>query len=169
MNPSSMARCGVRTAYRLAPRTRELAAATAVTQAPGVVQLEYLNGTVSAWFVSTDTIPKGSTIALTVAHDNKTEIDGNALSITADVGPGQSYLLPNVSTFGDLWPSGVVTYAVFLTINGKNSQSAADFGVGVTRGYSDLQSVLPLIASTSQSISGGKDLLLAVKRNLTRG
>ena len=163
MDPSSLVRSGVRTEHRLASRTRKLEAATAVTQAPGVVQLEYLNGTVSAWFVSTATIPKGSSIALTVAHDNGTEIDCDALNISADVGPGQSYLLPNISSFGDLWSSGVVTYAVFLTINGKDSQSAADFGVGVARTYSDLQSVQPLIASASQSIGAGKDVTVAIK------
>src|SRR5712671_2666510 len=103
MSPSSLARSGVRGVHSFAPRARKIADATAVTQAPGVVQLEYLNGTVTAWFVSTATIPKGSAIALTVAHDNGTEIDGDALNITADVGPGQSYLLPNVSSFGDLW------------------------------------------------------------------
>jgi len=163
ISPSSLARSGARGSHSLAPRARKLADATAVTQAPGVVQLEYLNGTVIAWFVSTGTIPKGSSIALTVAHDNGTEIDGDALNITADVGPGQSYLLPNVNSFGDLWSSGVITYAVFVTINGKDSQAATDFGVGVARSYSDLQSVQPLIVSASQSISGGKDVILAIK------
>ncbi len=167
ISPSSLARSGARGSRSFAPRARKLADATAVTQAPGVVQLEYLNGTVIAWFVSTGTIPKGSSIALTVAHDNGTEIDGDALNITADVGPGQSYLLPNVNSFGDLWSSGVITYAVFVTINGKDSQAAADFGVGVARSYSDLQSVQPLIASASQSISGSKDVTLAIKGTFT--
>ena len=88
VKPSSLARSGARGAHHLAARTT--ANATTVTQAPGVVQLEYLNGAVTAWFVSTATIPKGSSIAITVAHDNGTEIDCDPLNLTADVAPGSS-------------------------------------------------------------------------------
>src|SRR5881394_2027906 len=110
VRPSSLAKTGARGTHRLA------AHATAVAQAPGVVQLEYLNGAVTAWFVTTATIPKGSSIAITVAHDNGTEIDCDPLSLPADVAPGESYLLPTVTSFGDLWSDGVITYAVFVTV-----------------------------------------------------
>src|SRR5437868_2247705 len=97
VKPSALAKTGSRGARHLA------AHATAVAQAPGVVQLEYLNGAVTAWFVTTATIPKGSSLAVTVAHDNGTEIDCDPLTLTADVQAGESYLLPTVTSFGDLW------------------------------------------------------------------
>lgn len=161
VKPSSLARSGARSKHRLAPH------ATAVAQAPGVVQLEYLNGSVTAWFVTTATIPRGSSIAITVAHDNGTEIDCDPLTLDADAAPGTSYLLPSVTSFGDLWSDGVITYAVFVTANGKDSQAAADFGVGVARSYSDLQSVVPLITSTVQGLGAGNDVTLAIKGSFT--
>src|SRR6185436_14218885 len=56
-----------------------------LAQAPGVVQLQYLNGTVIGWFVNTRTIPKGSTIALTVVHDNGSQIDCDSLTLDSDL------------------------------------------------------------------------------------
>jgi hypothetical protein len=163
---ASLAPSGVRSHTRVQKRATNGVSAT-VTQAPGVVQLQYLNGTVIGWFVNTRTIPKGSSLALTVVHDNGTEIDCDALNLTADLPPGQSYVLPNVSSFGDLWSSGVVTYAVYVTTNGQESQSAADFAVGASRNYADLQNVSPLIASASQAINTGNDVILSIRGAFT--
>ena len=159
---ASLTPSGARSHARLQKRATDGVSAT-LAQGPGVVQLQYLNGTVTGWFVSTRTIPKGSSIALTVVHDNGTEIDCDAMTLNADLSPGQSYTLPNVSSFGDLWSSGVVTYAVYVTINGQESQSAADFAVNAARNYADLQQVSPLIASASQSINNGKDVVLSIR------
>jgi hypothetical protein len=115
------------------------------------------------WFVNTKPLPKGSTLALSVVHDNGSEIDCDPLTITADLDAGQSYLLPNVTSFGDLWSSGVVTYVVYVTINGQESQAGADFTVGGARNYADLQQVVPLITSAAQSLSGSNDMMLAIK------
>jgi hypothetical protein len=84
-----------------------------------------------------------------------------------NVPAGSSYLLPSVTSFGDLWSDGVITYVVFVTANGKDSQAAADFGVGVARSYADLQNVQPLIASTVQGIGAGNDVTLAIKGSFT--
>src|SRR6266540_3615286 len=124
-------------AARVQKRASDGVSAT-LAQAPGVVQLHYFNGTLIGWFVNTRTIPKGSSIALSVVHDNGSAIDSDPLTLDSDLPPGQSYLLPNVSTFGDLWTSGVVTYVVYVTINGQETQAAADFAVGAVRNYSDL-------------------------------
>jgi hypothetical protein len=132
-----------------------------------VVQIEYLNGTVIGWFVNTRTIPKGSTIALSIVHDNGSEIDCDALTLDSDLQPGQSYLLPNVSSFGDLWSSGIVTYVVYVTTNGQETQAAADFAVGAARNYSDLQNVSPLITSASQTVNSGKDVVLTIRGAFT--
>ena len=154
-------------AARLQQRATTGGISAAAVQAPGVVQLEYLNGTAIGWFVNTKTIPKGSSIALSVIHDNGSEIDCDAVTLTSDLAPGQSYLLPNVTSFGDLWSSGVVTYAVTVTINGQDSQAAADFGVGASRNYADLQQVAPLIAAASQTINSASDVILAIKGAFT--
>jgi hypothetical protein len=149
-------------AARVQKRASDGVSAT-LAQAPGVVQLHYFNGTLIGWFVNTRTIPKGSSIALSVVHDNGSAIDSDPLTLDSDLPPGQSYLLPNVSTFGDLWSSGVVTYVVYVTINGQETQAAADFAVGAARNYSDLQKVSPLIASASQAISSAKDVVLTIR------
>src|SRR5258706_13568675 len=146
LSPSTLSPSGARShalqsggrVARLQKRATTGGVAATVVQAPGVVQLEYLNGTVIGWFVNTRTIPKGSTLALSVVHENGSEIDCDPLTLNADVAPGQSNLLPNVSSFGDLWSSGVVTYVVFVTMNGQDSQVAADFAVGATRNFADL-------------------------------
>ena len=159
---ASLTPSGARSHPRVQKRATDGVSAT-LAQAPGVVQLQYLNGTVTGWFVNTRTIPKGSSIALTVVHENGTQIDCDALTLNADLPPGQSYVLPNVSSFGDLWSSGLVTYAVYVTINGQETQAAADFAVGASRNYADLQQVSPLITSASQSINSGKDAVLSIR------
>src|SRR6266849_2271819 len=159
---ASLTPSGARSRARLQKRATDGVSAT-LAQAPGVVQLQYLNGAVTGWFVNTRTIPKGSSLALTVVHDNGTEIDCDAQTLTADLSPGQSYVLPNVSSFGDLWSSGVVTYVVYVTMNGQETQSAGDFTVGAARNYADLQQVSPLITSASQSINSGKDVVLSIR------
>jgi len=159
---------GSRTFQRgaLASRVHKRASAGAsatIGQAPGVVQLHYYNGALTGWFVNTRSIPKGSSIALSVIHDNGSAIDSDPLTLDSDLPPGQSYLLPNVSSFGDLWSSGVVTYVVYVTINGQETQAAADFAVGAARNYSDLQNVSPLITSASQAISSARDVVLTIR------
>src|SRR5258705_4628609 len=89
LNPATLAPSGARAhkvqsgsrAARVQKRATTNGAAATVAQAPGVVQLEYLNGTVIAWFVNTRTIPKDSSLALSVIHENGSEIDCDALSI----------------------------------------------------------------------------------------
>ena len=175
VNPASLAPSGARAhkvqagtrAARVQKRAAVDGVAATVAQAPGVVQLEYLNGSVIGWFVNTKTLPKDSSLALSVVHENGSEIDCDAITITSDVAAGQSYLLPNVTSFGDLWSSGVVTYVVFVTINGQETQAAADFAVGASRNFADLQQVTPLITSAAQSINSGKDVILAIKGSFT--
>src|SRR6185436_16877456 len=166
VNRGSLTPSGARHKVRVQKRAATGVSAT-IVQAPGVVQLQYLNGTVIGWFVSTKTIPKGSSLALSVVHDNGSEIDCDAVTLDSDLPAGQSYLLPNVSSFGDLWSSGVVTFVVYVTTNGQESQSAADFAVGSARNYSDLQQVTPLITSASQAINSGKDLILTIRGTFT--
>jgi hypothetical protein len=163
VSPSALTPSGVRAKARLQNRAIAGGAAATLAQAPGVVQLEYLNGTVLAWFVTARTIPKGSTLAFSVSHANGSGIDCDSLNVSADVAAGQSYLLPNVNSFGDLWSSGLVTYAVYVTTNGQETQAAADFAVDASRNFDDLQQVLPLIASASQNVSSGRDVILTIR------
>ena len=57
----------------------------------------------------------------------------------------------------------MVTYVVYVTINGQETQAAADFAVGSARNYDDLQQVVPLVTSATQSVGAGKDLILTIK------
>ncbi len=151
---------------RPANRAKTDAAAQAAStppQAPGVLQINLQDSAHSAWFVTTAPIPKGSSVDVSISLDNQSMLQLNTVQFSDDAAPGQSYALPGIGSLGDFSTDSVVTYAVLITINGNQTQAAADFTVGASRNYQDLQSVIPLITSTVTSIGGNKDVMLAIK------
>src|SRR5690349_14536754 len=91
--------------------------ATSPPPAPGVVQIQVVEGNVFAFFVVTSTIPAGSTVGGAITIDNNSELDFDNVQFTSDSAPGDYLVLPSFSSLGDLWPTGVVTYIVDVTMN----------------------------------------------------
>ncbi len=129
------------------------AAAAYVPQAPGVLQINLLDRTRPAWFVTTGVIPKGSTVFAYVVPPGDTYLSLGPLVVDEDIPPGRSFALPSLADVGTFWPAGVNTYDVVVEINGVSMHCAADFTTGGQRNYDDLGVVVPLIYGWSEDIS----------------
>lgn len=103
-------------------------------QAPGVIQINLFDSARESYFVTTQTIPVGTTIQAFIAQpDFKQEWGLEALRVTEDLSPGFSLVLPGISTLGDFWQQGLTTYWIVVTDpNGNQSMSNTDFG---TKGF----------------------------------
>jgi hypothetical protein len=141
-------------------------AANGIPQAPGVLQLNLADGDRSAWFVTTDVIPAGSTITAYIAPDNDNFLRLGPLYVDEDILPGRSFLLPKVPNFGIFWPAGVTTYDVVVRVNNRDTHSAADFTVDGARNYDDLGVVVPLIYQWAESIED-RQLILTIEGEFT--
>ena len=130
--------------------------------APGVVQIQVVEGNVFAYFVVTSTIPAGSTVSGAITIDNNSELDFDSVQFTSDSGPGDYLVLPSLSSLGDLWPTGVVTYTVDVTVNKTMTEASGQFLSGESFGYGDLTKFAPIITGTSQKIAGNKDMILVI-------
>lgn len=136
--------------------------ASAPPPAPGVVQIHVEEGQVFAFFVATDTIPANSLVGGSITIDNGSELDFDSVQFTSDTNPGDFVILPAISNLGDLWPAGVVTYTVDVTINKVITEANGQFLSGESFAYADLANFAPIITGTSQRIGLNKDMILVI-------
>lgn len=125
--------------------------------APGVVQINLFDSGREAYFVLTETLPKGSLVQFFILPpDNEQEWAMEALEADEDLAPGFSFFLPGLKTLGDFWQSGLTTYLVIVeTPDGEQSASATDFaGKGYYRDIVDVDYMVPGINSWRQFWSG---------------
>jgi hypothetical protein len=145
-------------------------AASTTQQAPGVMQINLADPSRSSWFVSTDTIPAGSTIVPFIVPPGSSQqfLQLQSINVTSDIAPGTSLMLPQIGTLGDFWPTGVTTYDVLVKYpDGANTHAAADFCTLCARTYQDLLSVVPLIYDTSESLAKDGSVIVTINGNLT--
>jgi hypothetical protein len=134
----------------------------ATPPAPGVVQIQVVEGNVFAYFIVTSTIPAGSSVGGAITIDNNSELDFDSVQFTSDSAPGDYLVLPSFSNLGDLWPTGIVTYYVDVTMNKTMSEASSQFLSGESFSYSDLTNFAPVITGTSQKIAANKDMILVI-------
>jgi hypothetical protein len=122
--------------------------------APGVVQINLFDSGREAYFVLTETLPKGSQVQFFILPpDQDQEWAMEALVADEDLQPGFSFFLPGIKTLGDFWQSGLTTYLVIVdTPDGKQSFSATDFAAkGYFRDIVDVDYMVPGIYWWQQS------------------
>ncbi len=125
--------------------------------APGVVQINMFDTGREAFFVLTETLPKGSRVQFFILPpDQEQEWALESLEADEDLKPGFSFYLPGIKTLGDFWQTGLTTYLVIVqTPNGKESFSATDFAAkGYFRDIVDVDYMVPGINSWRQFWSG---------------
>ena len=136
----------------------------------GVMQINLADPSRSSWFVSTDTIPSGSTIVPFIVPPGSSQqfLQLQSINFTSDIAPGTSLMLPQIGNLGDFWPTGVMTYDVLVKYpDGTNTHAAADFCTLCARSYQDLLSVLPLIYDTSESLAKNGSVIVTLNGNFT--
>lgn len=142
--------------------------ASTTPQAPGVMQIDLADRSRSSWFVSTDTIPKGSTIVAFIvlpalSGSSPQSVQLQAISLTSDLSAGNSLMLPQIAGLGDFWPTGVMTYDVLVKLpDGTNTHAAGDFCTNCARSYDNLLSVSPLIYDSSESLQSDGSVMVTI-------
>ncbi len=168
----SMSRDRVETSSRQALKSRKQARSAAadkeasIPQAPGVVQI---GPDRTAYFTFTDFTPKGSTVDAAIQFSNSNFLDLGLVTLNRDYQPGDYFALPKICDVGDLWPSGVTTLDVQVTVNGTVTHSAGEFVSGAARTYGDLyvpSALTPLITSWSESIFN-RQVILTINGSFT--
>lgn len=125
--------------------------------APGVVQINLFDSGREAYFVLTETLPKGSVVqAFILPPDESQEWALEALEAGEDLPPGYSFILPGIKSLGDFWQTGLTTYLVIVSQPGRpDSVSLLDFATkGYFRGIVDVDYLVPGINSWRQFWSG---------------
>jgi hypothetical protein len=139
--------------------------AAGTQQAPGVLQVNLADPSRSAWFVSTDTIPSGTVIVPFIIPPGSVQqfLQLQSTTLTSDLQPGTSLMLPQIAALGDFWPAGVMTYDVLVKYaNGTNTHAATDFCTNCARTYMDLQVVVPLIYDNLESLANDGSVLVTI-------
>jgi hypothetical protein len=153
---------GPRTAVKRHAAVKE---AAAPPPAPGVVQVQVLEGKVFAFFVFTSPVAAGATVGggITIMQQGQvsSQLFFDDLQYDA-VDAGSFITLPQISNVGDLWPTGEVYYIVDVTINGKLTEANGQFLSGEAFTYADLATFAPIITGTSQRIAPSKDMILVI-------
>jgi hypothetical protein len=166
---SRLSRAEKSTARPKAARPRVRAAeprATAIVQAPAVVQINLLDPSNVVWLVTTEPLPAGTRISPYIVFPDDFEIPLDTVQLDEPVNAGASFVLPNIRRFGDFWPSGLLTYGAVITIGGQTSQVSADFPVASFRNYEDVQAMVPRIETTAEGIND-RDFLLSIRGAFT--
>jgi len=140
--------------------------AAVIPQAPGVIQTNLLDASNIVWFVTAERLPRGARITAFLTLPDGTEIPLDTLSLNNDVAAGASFDLPNIRKFGSFWPQGLLTYGVEVNVNGRISQTAADFPVGTFRDYDSVTNMVPRISSLNEGLSD-RDVLLTISGAFT--
>src|SRR5262249_44280995 len=91
-----------------------------LAQAPGVIQMNLLDASHVVWFVTADTLPRGTEISPFVVFPDGSEMPLEALRLDEDVPAGSSFDLPNIRKFSSFWPQGLLTYGVLVNTGGRN-------------------------------------------------
>lgn len=157
-----------------APRPKALRArvrsaqprATAIPQAPAVIQTNLLDPSNVVWLVTTERYPVGTKISPFIVFPDGFEIPLDTVELSEAVPAGSSFVLPNIRRFGDFWPAGLLTYGAVITMGGTDSQIAADFPVTAARDFEDVQAMVPRIATTAEGVSDG-DFVLSIRGEFT--
>lgn len=139
-------------------------AAIGTPQGPGVMQVDLADSRRSSWFVSTQTIPSGSTIAIfIIPPGSQQQFLQFSVTLNNSVAPGTSLMFPQIAALGDFWPTGITTYDVLIKYpDGTNTHTAADFCTNCARSFADLQSVVPLIYDASENLGSDSSVLVTV-------
>ena len=170
VDASRIAQPAERSARPVASSNRPAAASAAAVhaanaarppQAPGVIQTNLLDASNVVWFVTAEGLPRGTQISPFIIFPDGSEMPLDALRLTEDVAPGESFDLPNIRKFGPFWPPGLLTYGVVVNINGRDTQTAADFPVNSSRSYDDVTNMVPRISSLTEGLSN-RDVFLSI-------
>lgn len=151
--------------HKAAKRSVAGSEATAAPPAPGVVQVQALEGHVFAYFVFTSSVPSGATVGGNVTIMQQGDVTGQLAFDDVQykaVDTGSFIALPQIASLGDLWPTGEVYYTVDVTINGMLTEANGQFLVGESLTYDDLANFAPVITGTAQKIAPNKDVILAI-------
>ena len=160
---------------RLSPRKAVRRAAgkeaDAPPPAPGVVQLQPLEGHLFAFFVFTSPVPAGTIVGGSITIMQQGEVTGQLLFDDVEfdaVDAGGFITLPQFAGLGDLWPTGEVYYTVDVTQNGRLTEANGQFLVGESFTFNDLANFAPIITGTSQRIAGNRDMILVINGVFTQ-
>src|SRR5690242_3226589 len=114
--------------------------------APGVVQIQVVEGHVFAYFVFTSAVPSGATVggSITIMQQGNSTGQLTFDDVTYDaVDAGSFITLPQIASLGDLWPTGEVYYTVDVTMNGRLTEANGQFLVGESFTFDDLTTFSP--------------------------
>lgn len=153
--------------HRIRPAVSGAPQSAAPVQAPGVIQTNLFDASNIVWFVTAENLPAGTLLTPYLVFPDQTEIPLAPLQLTEDVPAGSSFDMPGIRTFGPFWPEGYLTYAVVVTMNGTDSQAAADFPVFSARTYQDMTNMVPRIIGTSETLVN-RDVTLVIEGSFTR-
>ena len=118
----------------------------------------------------TRTIPAGSTVQAFITlpadtRDSRQPWGLESLSVTGDLEPGFSLVLPGLRTLGDFWKQGLTTYTIVVTDpDGAQSLSSTDFGAaGFYRNVDDTSYMVPGINSFREFVNADGDTIVEIK------
>jgi hypothetical protein len=139
--------------------------AAAPPPAPGVVQVQAIEGHVFAYFVFTSPVPAGATVGGSITIMQQGDVNGQLFfdDVNYDaVDAGSFIALPQFTSLGGLWPTGEVYYTVDVTINGRLTEANGQFLVGESLTHDDLATFSPVITGTTQRLAGNNDVILVI-------
>lgn len=139
--------------------------------APGVVQVNLFDTGREAYFVVTETLPKGSRIQAFIILADKTELALESRNVDEDLPPGFTLYLTGIKTLGDFWKRGLTTYEVDVQLpNGTVAISATDFATkGFFRDFASTAYYVPGINSAREFIAGDGSTIVEIKGRFLAG
>ncbi|MBI5281688.1 MAG: hypothetical protein HY858_08415 [Candidatus Solibacter usitatus] len=166
---SAMAVRGARS--KIVPGRSVEADAANPAMAPGVTQVNLFDTGREAYFVVTETLPKGSWIQAFIILADKTELALESRSVDEDLPPGFTLYLTGIKTLGDFWKRGRTTYEVDVKLpDGRVTMSATDFATkGYFRNFADTAFFVPGINSTREFIAGDGSTIVELKGRFLAG
>jgi hypothetical protein len=144
-------------------------AAQQLPQAPGVIQMNLLDESHIAWFVTAAPLSKGTQILPFIIFPDGTQMPLVGSELTDDAPAGSSFDLPWIRNLSQFWPTGFLTYGVLVNSGNGDMQAAADFPVGFARNYDDLALFVPRVVSTSESVASNGDVILSIRGVFSSG
>ena len=145
--------------------------AAAPPPAPGVVQVQVLEGKVFAFFVFTSPVAAGATVGggITIMQQGQVSSQLFFDDVQYDaVDTGSFVTLPQIGNLGDLWPTGEVYFTVDVTIGGRMTEANGQFLSGEAFTFGDMANFAPIITGTTQRIAANKDMILAINGVFTQ-
>ncbi|MBN9656961.1 MAG: hypothetical protein J0H49_02210 [Acidobacteria bacterium] len=142
--------------------------AAALTQAPGVLQMNLFEGYKSGretYFVATRTIPSGSLFQQFINLPDNQQLALSAVRFKYDMAPGESLTLTNIKDFGFFWEYGLTAYAIKITLpDGTETWTGTDFGTADWQGqyfrkFEDLPYVIPGLTGAREYLDNGATMV----------